>query len=100
MRRPLAAELSAEERSLARRWVLASASFYSTIVILIIGALLLTSRADKVTVAATSERKDFPQDRSTMRPYGSLPNIAQSILACTTSQSCAALKADGAGRAR
>lgn len=96
----MAAELSAEERSLARRWALTGASLYSIIVILIIGALLATSRADKVTVAATSERKDFPQDRATMRPYGSLPNTAQSIPACTTTQSCTALKADGARRAR
>jgi hypothetical protein len=98
MRRPLAAELDAEERSLARRWALMSASLYSTILIFIVGALLATSRVDKVTVAATSLRKDLLQERSLMRPYGSLPDTARSIPACT--QSCTGLKPDGAERAK
>jgi hypothetical protein len=98
MRRPLAVELNAEERSLARRWALTSASLYSTIVILIVGALLATSRVDKVTVAATSERKDLPQERSPMRMYGSSPDQARSIPACT--EFCRDPKSDGAGRAK
>jgi hypothetical protein len=98
MRRPLAAELSAEERSLARRWLLTSGSLYSIIVILIIGVLMMTSGADKATGTATSERKEFSLDRSPMRPYGSLPGTVQSIPACTASQSCAALRAEGVGR--
>jgi hypothetical protein len=99
MRRPLVAELSAEEQSLARRWLLTGGSLYSIIVILIIGILTVTSGADNATVTATSERKQISLDRSPMRPYGSLPDPIQSIPGCAASPSCAALRAE-AGRPR
>jgi hypothetical protein len=86
MRRPLAAELSAEDRSLARRWAIALSSFYSTIVVIVIVAAVLTgSTASKLTVVASSEQKNLVLDRSGARPYGSLPNI---VAACTASQPC------------
>ena len=85
---------------MARRWALTGASLYATIVTLIIGALLVTSKADKVSVTATFERKDVLQERSPVRPYGSLRDAARSIPACAASQSCTGLKPDGAGRAR
>jgi hypothetical protein len=100
MRRPLVAELSAEEQSLARRWLLTSGSLYSIIVVLIIGILMMTSGADNATVTATSERKQNSLDRSPMRPYGSLPDPIQSIPACAASRSCAALRAEAVGRPR
>jgi hypothetical protein len=100
MRRPLVAELSAEEQSLARRWLLTSGSLYSIIVVLIIGILMMTSGADNATVTATSERKQISLDRSPMRPYGSLPDPIQSIPACAASRSCAALRAEAVGRPR
>jgi hypothetical protein len=100
MRRPLVAELSADEQSLARRWLLTSGSFYSIIVILIIGVLMMTSGADNATVATASEPKQFSPDRSPMRPYGSLPDPIQSIPACAASRSCAARRAEGVGRPR
>jgi len=100
MRRPLSAELSVEDRSLAQRWAIASTSLYWTIAIVTIVALLASSTADKVTVAAKSGRKDLLQDRSGMRPYGSLPNMVQSMPACTASQPCTGLKANGAGEAK
>jgi hypothetical protein len=99
MRRPLAVELSAEERSVARRWALASAALYS-IAILAIGMLMMTSRAYKVAAAASSKGKGLPQERSTMRPYGSLPNAARSTSACTASQSCKGLTPGDDGSAR
>lgn len=85
---------------MARRWALTSVLLYSTIAILAIGALLVTSRADRVAVAATFERKDLLQERSPMRPYGSLSDTARSTPACTASQSCKDLTPDGAGSAR
>jgi len=88
MRRPLVAELSDEDRSLARRWVITSASLYWTIAIVIIVAVLASSGAKKVTVSAKAERADLLQDRSGTRPYGSLPNMVQAIPACTASQRC------------
>jgi hypothetical protein len=94
MRRPLSAELSADDRSLARRWVIGTASVYWTIAIVLFGAVLASSSAEKVTVAAKSERTVVQQDRLGVRPYGSLPNIAQAILVCTASQPC---KANGFG---
>ena len=100
MRRPLSAELSAEDRSLARRWAITSASLYSTIIIVIFAALLASSRADRVRVAAKSEQKDLLQDRSGTRPYGSLPNMVQSIPACTASQPCMGPQTNGVAGAK
>jgi hypothetical protein len=100
MRRPLAAELSAEERSLARRWALTSGLLYSTIAILAIGALLVISKADRVAVAAKFEPQDLLRERSPMRPYGSLPDTAWSTAACNASQFCKGLTPDGAGSAK
>lgn len=85
---------------MARRWLLTSGSLYSIIVILIFGVLMMTSGADNATVTAASERKEFSGDRSPMRPYGSLPVMVQSVPACTTSSSCAALGPEGDGRTR
>jgi hypothetical protein len=91
MRRPLGTELSAEDRSLARRWAIALPSFYSTIlVIVMIAAALASSTATKTTVVASSEVKDPLRDQSDNRlyrplPYGSLPNVAT---ACAASQPC------------
>jgi hypothetical protein len=98
MRRPLVAELSAEERSLARRWLLTSGSLYSTVIALIAVILMVTSGADKATVTATSLQKQFSGDRSALRPYGALPNAVQSIPPCVASPSCTSLRAEGAGR--
>ena len=90
MLRPLNTELSAEDRSLTRRWAIAVTSFYSTIVLVVVAAALLSSTADKVTVVASSEPQHVPRDQSGPRPYsplpyGSLPNLAA---ACTTAQPC------------
>jgi hypothetical protein len=102
MRRPLIAELGAEDRSLARRWATAFGSFYSIILVALIAAVLASSTADKAAtdeafVVARSERKDLAQDRSVIRPYGSLPNMVQPISACAALQPCMAVKASGAG---
>ena len=68
MRRPLAVELSPEDRSLARRWVITSISIYWTIGIVIVAAVLASSTAGKVTVAVRpelkSEQKNLVQDHS------------------------------------
>ena len=79
MRRPLSTELSAEDRSLARRWAFAVTSFYSIIAIAIVAVGLATSTADKTTVVARVEPQHLLQDRSGTAsygplPYGSLPN--------------------------
>jgi len=95
MRRPLAVELSAEDRSLARRWAAMSGSVYWTIVIVISTAMLASSTADKATVATGSAQERFAQDRSDPLPYGALPNLAQPT--CRTSQPCLARKTSGAG---
>jgi hypothetical protein len=97
MRRPLTAELTADERSLARRWLLASGSIYSIVVAFIVVVLMITSGADKATVTATSLQKQFAGDRPALRPYGALPTAFQSIPACSASQSCTSLRAEGAG---
>lgn len=87
MRRPLDNEFSAEDRSLTRRWAVAVASFYSTILIVaMIAAALVSSRADKVTVVASAAPKQLIQDRSGRQPYrplpyGSLPNVRPGSLA-------------------
>jgi hypothetical protein len=99
MRRPLVAELSVEERSLARRWLLTSGSLYSIVIALIVVILMVTSGADKATVTATSLQKQFSGDRSALRPYGALPNAVQSIsIPACASPSCTSLRAEGAGR--
>ena len=98
MRRPLVAELNAEERSLARGWALTVGSLYSIVIALIGVFLMITSGADKATVTATSIQKQFSGDQSPMRPYGSLPSAVQTIPACAASPSCTSLRADGAGR--
>jgi hypothetical protein len=95
MRRPLSAELSADDRSLARRWVIGTASVYWTIAIALFGAALASSSAEKVTVTARSEQTGVVQNQMSARPYGSLPNIAQAMPACASWQPC---KANGAGR--
>jgi hypothetical protein len=79
MRRPLSTELSAEDRSLARRWAFAVTSFYSIIAIVVVAAALMTSTADKTSVVARAEPQHPLQDRSGTAsyvpvPYGSLPN--------------------------
>jgi hypothetical protein len=99
MRRPLAVELSADDRSLARRWVAMSGSIYWTIVIVIIAAMLATSTADRAAVETGPEQTNLTLDRSDPLPYGSLPNIARLIPACTTSQPCVARKASRVGAA-
>jgi hypothetical protein len=99
MRRPLAVELSAEDRSLARRWVAMSGSVYWTIVMVMIAAMLATSTADKAAVASKREQTSLSQDRSDPLPYGSLPDIARPIPACNASQPCIARKANSAGAA-
>src|SRR6202012_3598900 len=98
MRRPLTAELTADERSLARRWLLASGSIYSIVAAFIVVILMVTSGADKATVTAASIQKQFAGDRPTLRPYGALPTAFQSIADCTASRSCTALRAEGPGR--
>lgn len=81
MRRPLGAELGAEDKSLARRWAIALPSLYSLILILaMLVAALVSSTADKATVAATPSSENISQDRSGIRthgalPYGSLPGM-------------------------
>jgi hypothetical protein len=97
MRRPLAVELSAEDRSLARRWVVASASFYWTIVIVIIIAMLASSTADKATVVTGSGQKEPRPGRAGL--YGALPNPARLPTACTASQRCMVGRANGVGGA-
>lgn len=97
MRRPLAVELSAEDRSLARRWLITSASLHWTIVIVIVAAMPACSRADKVTAVTGSEQKELWPDRSGPRPYGALPNLARLPAACTAAQRCMAGRAKGAG---
>jgi hypothetical protein len=72
-------ELSAEDRSLKRRWAIAVTSFYSVIVLVIVAAALASSTADKTTVVASAEPQHSLQDRSgapshRLLPYGSLPN--------------------------
>jgi hypothetical protein len=79
MRRPLNTELSAEDRSLKRRWVMAVTSFYSVVILVIVAAALISSTADKTTVVASAEPQRLLQDRSGTPshgplPYGSLPN--------------------------
>jgi len=88
MRQPLSTELGTEDRSLARRWAITSASIYWTIAIVIIAALVMSSKADRVTVAVNPERSALLQDRSSLRPYGSLPNMVPAIAACTASRPC------------
>ena len=85
MRRPLTAELSAEERSVARRWLVTGGSLYTMIVALVFGVLMLTSGADKAEMAATSERQALSQDRLPTRPY------------CNAA-ACVSLNAGAAGR--
>jgi len=101
MRRPLAVELSPEDRSLARRWVITSISIYWTIGIVIVAAVLASSTAGKVTVAVRpelkSEQKNLVPDHSGPRLYGSLPNMAQAIPDCAASEPCRGLKATGVG---
>jgi hypothetical protein len=100
MRRSMAVELSPEDRLLARRWAITSASLWA-IVIAIIAAVLASSTADKAAIAAksgpTSEQRDLVQDRSGPRLYGSLPNMAPAIPNCAASQPCLSLKATGVG---
>jgi hypothetical protein len=88
MRRPSSAGLSAEDRSPAQRWAIARTSLYWTIAIVIIVALLASSRTDKVTVAGQSGRKDLLQDRSGMRPNDWFLTMVQAMPACTASQPC------------
>ena len=90
MRPPLSIGLSAEDRSIARRWAITGASIYWTIAIVIITALVMSSKADKVAVPVSSERSDLSQNRSGLRPYGSLPNMDHSIAACAASRTCVA----------
>jgi hypothetical protein len=90
MRRPSSTELSAEDRSLTRRWAFAVTSFYSAIVIVMIAVALATSTADRTIVATNSESTHPMQDRADARshtpmPYGSLPNMG---VACMGSQPC------------
>jgi hypothetical protein len=98
MRRPLNAALGAEDRSLARRWVIGSASVYWTIAIVIIAALLTGSGADRVKIADASGQRGLLQGQSGTLPYGSLPNMVQSIPACTASQACMAVKTSDLGK--
>jgi len=90
MRYPLSIELSAADRSLARRWFITTAAIYWTIAIVIIAALVMSSKADKAAVPVSSQRSDLSQNRSGLRPYGSLPNMAESIAACRASRTCVA----------
>ena len=98
MRRPLAAEFSVEEQSLARRWALTSVTLYSTLII--VGMLLATSGAEKVTVTSTPEPTELLQERLPMRPYGSLPNAGRSVIACAAPQLCARLTPDNVAGAK
>jgi hypothetical protein len=95
MRRPLSAELSADDRSLARRWVIGTASVYWTIAFVLFGAALASSTAERATVTARSAQAALVQNQMSPRPYGSLPNIAQATTVCASSQPC---KANAAGR--
>jgi hypothetical protein len=98
MRRPLAVELSAEDRSLARRWVAMSGSVYWTIAMVMIIAMLATSTSDKTGLVTRPEETNLSQDRSDPLPYGSLPDVARSP-GCTASEPCIARKASGSGAA-
>jgi hypothetical protein len=99
IRRSLGDEHSAEDRLLARRWVIAIPSFYSTIIVIMtIAAVLANSTA---SFSAKSERKDLLHDRSGPRLlYGSLPNMVDVDLACTASRPCMGLRANGVGSAK
>jgi hypothetical protein len=99
IRRPLVAELSAEDRPLARRWAIALPSVYAVIAVAIIAAVLAGSGADKPAAATSFDRKAFLQERSGIRLYGALPNLGQSVLACRDTWRCTA-QAGGAGGER
>jgi len=74
MRRPSGTELSAEDKSLARRWAIALPSLYSSILIIaMLVAALVSSTADKATVVASPPSKNLWQDRSGIRTHGALP---------------------------
>jgi len=98
MRRPLSSELKAEDRLLAQRWAIAVASFYLTIVIVIVAGVLAghPSTVDEVAVAAKSERTVSLQDRSGTRPDGL---SSSAVVACAASQPCPGLKANRVGGA-
>jgi predicted PurR-regulated permease PerM len=85
MRPPLDTALSAEDRSLTRRWAIAVTSFYSTIVMVIVAAALVSSTADKVTAVASSGPQHVSRNQPVARPYGSLPNLTA---ACAPPQPC------------
>ena len=62
MRRPLNSELSPEDRLLAQRWAISVGALYSTIIAVIIAAVLASgtsSPTDKVNIVAASERKTY-----------------------------------------
>src|SRR5277367_3108355 len=72
MRRPLNYELTPEDRKLARRWVIAITSIYSTISILLLGIILATtswSTPEHERIAGQNERESLSRNGLDARPY-------------------------------
>ena len=60
MRQPLSSELSPEDRLLARRWTITVGASYSTVIAVIIAAILVLrpfSPTDRVNIVAASGNK-------------------------------------------